>query len=65
MRLIYYCRKYPNFDYSMVNGIRLNIDEDSKDPKQSTCFNLKSKCQIHISFDHKEDTNFRKHFNKN
>jgi len=51
MRFIYYCRKYPNFDYSMVNGIRLNIDEDSKDPKQSTCFNLKSKnrkCQIHI-----------------
>ncbi len=43
MRFVYYCRKYSNLTYTMINKVRLNIDEDSKNPKQSTCFNLKGK----------------------
>jgi hypothetical protein len=41
MRFVYYCRKYPGFNYSMNNGIRLNIDDDSNNPTGSSCFNLK------------------------
>jgi hypothetical protein len=41
MLFVYYCRKYPNFSYTTVKGVRLNIDEDSENPTSSTCFNPK------------------------
>lgn len=34
MRFVYYCRRYPNSNYS-----KKDIDYDIKHPSNSTCFN--------------------------
>lgn len=37
----------------MINGIRLNIDDDSKNPTNLTCFNLKGNNKMHIKVNFK------------
>ena len=43
VHFVYYCRKYPQFGYTTINGSRISIDKDGQNPRNSTCFDLKGK----------------------